>query len=82
MMTIATLILTLSITLNGNLYTAPMYVESNTTEECILVDTQGEAWAMDYDNTLTEGQTITVLMYNNNTHNTHIDDIIITYTTQ
>lgn len=79
MITLTTLILTATLSLVNPFYTKPMVVVENDAY-CVLDDGH-DAWAMDREDTLTVGQTVNVLMYNNNTTNTHIDDIIITYIT-
>lgn len=76
-MIITTLILTTALSLVNPFYTKPMQVVEN--KACCVLDDGQDVWEMDRDDRLTEGQTITVLMYNNNTTNTHIDDVIITY---
>lgn len=82
MTTVIAMIMTALMTLTSNYYTRPMLVDSNTIEECRLVDIYGNEWLMDYEEQLTEGMMINVLMSNNNTTDTYIDDIIITYTIQ
>lgn len=82
MTTVIAMIMTALMTLTNNYYTRPMLVDSNTAEECRLIDIYGNEWLMDYEEQLTEGMMINVLMCNNNTTNTYIDDIIITYTIQ
>ncbi len=77
-MIITTLILTATLSLVNPFYTKPMQVVEN--KACCVLDDGHDIWEMDRDDRLTEGQTITVLMYNNNTTDTYIDDVIITYT--
>ena len=77
MITLTTLILITTLSLVNPFYTKPMAVVEN--DACCVLDDGHDAWTMDREDTLTIGQTINVLMYNNNTTNTHIDDIIITY---